>query len=116
MNEKGNIMKKPLFIAIPLALSAGLMLATPASAADWNKGNNIKVELRQLDRQINYLPGLSHREEAQLERRVDNAQALLRRYSRNGLSRVERQTLNNRITAIKADMRKQSRDRNQSRR
>ena len=108
-------MKKSLF-ALPIALGAGLMLSTPASAANHNNGNQLRAEIRQLDRQIDRAPGLSNREEARLERRVDNLQTFQRRFARNGYNRGELKVLNNRISAIRADLRTEARDGDRRRR
>ncbi len=102
-------MTKTFTIALPLAIGAGLMSATPASAATYHGAKEIRAELRQLDRQINRMPGLNYREEMRLERRIDNVQALQRRYARNGFSRIELRTLRTKVNAIKASIRYQAR-------
>ncbi|MEP2735871.1 MAG: hypothetical protein ABJP34_06195 [Erythrobacter sp.] len=96
-------------IALPLAIGAGLLSATPANAATYNGASEIRAELRQLDRQVNRMHGLTYREEARLERRIDNVQALQRRYARNGYSRTELRTLKSKVNSIKATIRFQSR-------
>ena len=95
-------------IALPLAIGAGLLSATPASAATYNSASEIRAELRQLDRKIDRMNGLTYREEARLERRIDNVQALQRRYARNGYSRVELKALNRKVNAIKTTIHYQS--------
>ena len=64
---------KMLFLAAPLALAAGALLGSPASAQSWNRGypGQLRAEIAQLDRQIDRTRGLSNREERVLERRVD---------------------------------------------
>ena len=103
-------MTKTFLLTIPLALTASAMIAAPASAAAPHKGSKISHELRQLDRKINVLPGLSYSEEARLERRVSKVRALNRRYIRNGYSRAELRTLNRRIASIESSIRYQARD------
>lgn len=108
--------KKAFLLAIPLALGASLMAAAPASAKGVSNGSNIRAEIRQVDRQIGNIRGLSNREEAQLERRVDNLQRLQQRYSRGGYNRTELRRLNAGLVSIKADIRSQSRDGNRNHR
>ena len=105
-------MKSKFTIALPLAIGAGLMSATPASAANFYGAKEIRTELRMLDRQIDRKKGLSYREQVRLERRIDNVQALQRRYARNGYSRNELRILNQKVGAIKASIRYQARDSN----
>lgn len=105
-------MIKKIIFAAPIALGATLMLATPATAASYNSGSQIRTELRQLDRQIGLIRGLSKREEIALDRKVDNLQSLQRIYARNGYSNVELRSLNRQLTSLKSQVRIQSRDRN----
>ena len=109
MNEKDFAMKKTLFATLPLALGASLMVATPASAANWNNPNSVRAEINQLDRQIDRTRGLSKRQEARLDQRVTSLRSLYRQYKRGGINRAERRTLNKRLTSIRHSVRIQSR-------
>lgn len=90
-----------LFLAAPLALAAGALLTTPASAANWNNGRELRAEINQLDRQVDRARGLSRSEENRLQNQVDQLQRLYRNYARNGLSRGEVSVLNTRIGMIR---------------
>lgn len=100
-----------LSFALPLALAAGLLIAAPASAANWSNPRSVNAEIRQLDRQIDRATGLTRREEARLASRVDRLQSLYRSYLRGGINRNEMRSLENQLNSIKADLRTQSRDR-----
>jgi predicted RNase H-like nuclease (RuvC/YqgF family) len=106
-------MKKILFAA-PLALAAGSLLASPASARDWNYGNpgQLRAEIAQLDRQIDRAPGLSNREERALEARADRLQSLYRAYARHGFTRAEVRSLENEIASLRVAIQRQAHDRN----
>lgn len=101
---------KKFLIAAPLALAAGALLTTPASAARWNSASQIRAEIAQLDRQVDRARGLSGREEQRLDRKVDQLQALYRSYARNGLTRGEITVLGNRIDTIRNQLARQSHD------
>jgi hypothetical protein len=101
---------KKILIAAPLALAA--VLATPASAASWNNAGQLRAEINQLDRQIDNVRGLSSREDQRLENQVDRLQNLYRSYARGGFTRNELRTLDSQVTAVKAQVFAQSRDRN----
>ncbi|HYD26007.1 MAG TPA: hypothetical protein VEB68_14565 [Croceibacterium sp.] len=101
---------KKFLIAAPLALAAGAVLATPASAATLHAGQ-IRSEIAQLDRQVDRANGLSRAESVRLERQVDQLQSLYQRYARRGFNRDELQTLNARIGSVKAALHTTSRDR-----
>lgn len=103
---------KKFLIAAPLALAAGALLTTPASAARWNSASQIRAEIAQLDRQVDRARGLSPREEQQLERRVDQLQSLYRSFARNGLNRAEIGALNSRIDTVRNQLARQANDRN----
>ena len=45
-------MTKKFLIAGPLALAAGALLVTPASAASFSNPGQIRAEIQQLDRQV----------------------------------------------------------------
>src|SRR5262245_57103020 len=98
-------------IAAPLALAAAAALATPASAASWTSPSQIRSEIAQLDRQVDHLRGLSPREEARLSNQVDRLQATYRSYARGGFTRGELQRLDGQLSAIRAQVYAQSRDR-----
>lgn len=101
---------KKLLLAAPLALAAGAMLSTPASAADWYDGRQIRAEINQLERQVDRARGLSRNEEARLERQVDQLQKLYRNFARNGLSRGEVSALNSRINIVRNQLAKATND------
>jgi hypothetical protein len=101
---------KKLFLAAPLALAAGALLTTPASAASWNNGYQLRAQISQLDRQIDRSRGLSHSEENRLHNQVDQLQKLYTRYARNGLSRGEISVLNTRIGMVRNQLIRQSND------
>lgn len=102
-------------IAPALAVSLTLGAAVPASAATFfNNGANVKVEIAQLDRQIDIAKArhqLSWQESASLEKQVDRLQSLYRTYSRNGLTRAELRTLDNQIDNVKQNLARQTHDR-----
>lgn len=104
-------MKKLLFAA-PLALAAGALFGSPASAQSWhnNNGGQLRAEIAQLDRQVNNTRGLSNREERALQQRVDRLRNLYRRYARGGLNRGEVQTLEREIGAVRVAVERQSHD------
>ena len=104
-------MTKKLLLAAPLALAAGALLATPASARDWNYGgNNLRAEIAQLDKQVDRTRGLSNREERALQLRVDRLQNLYRSYARHGFTRAEVQTLQREIASVRVAIERQSHD------
>jgi len=99
---------KKFLIAAPLALVAGALLTTPASAASWNDARQIRAELNQLDRQIDRARGLSRSEENRLSNKVDQLQQLYSRYARNGFTRGELSVLNTRIDMVRNQLIRQS--------
>ena len=103
---------KKIFLAAPLALAAGALLSSPAAAQTWNHGNpgQLRVEIAQLDKQVDRTRGLSNREERALERRVDRLQSLYRSYARHGFSRAEVQTLQREIASVRVAIQRQARD------
>jgi hypothetical protein len=111
MNKGNHAMNKKLLFAAPLALAAGALLTTPASAAGWNNnGGQIRAEIAQLDRQVDQARGLSNREERALNQRVDRLQNLYRSYARNGFTRSEVQTLDREIASVRVALQRQSHD------
>jgi len=107
-------MTKRFFLAAPLALAAGALLVTPASAASLSNPGQIRAQIQQLDRQIERSRGLSGREEQRLQNRVDRLQDLYRAYARGGFSRAELQRLDRELSATKVQVYHQSLDRNGS--
>jgi hypothetical protein len=105
-------MTKKLPFAAPLALAASALLVTPASAANVSNPGQIRAEIQQLDQQIERSRGLSGREEQRLQNQVDHLQELYRTYARGGFSRAELQRLDRELSATKAQVYQQSRDRN----
>jgi hypothetical protein len=92
---------KKFLIAAPLALAAGALLTTPASAANWHDARQIRTELNQFDRQIDRTRGLSRSEENRLQNQVNQLQKLYSRYARNGFSRGEISVLNTRLDMVR---------------
>ncbi|WEK46180.1 MAG: hypothetical protein P0Y56_14345 [Candidatus Andeanibacterium colombiense] len=90
-------------IAPALAASLALGVAVPATAAPFNGAGNIRQQITQLDRRIDQAERqhqLSRKEAQQLGRQVDQVQALQARYARNGFTRAELRTLDQRIDAV----------------
>jgi TolA-binding protein len=109
-------MMKKFLLAAPLALAAGALLASPASAASFSNPGQIRGEIQQLDRQVDRTRGLSGREEQRLQNQVDRLQDLYRSFARDGFSRGELQRLDRELTAVKMQVFQQSRDGNRSNR
>ena len=105
-------MNKKLLFAAPLALAAGALLTTPASAAGWSNNNagQLRTQIAQLDRQVDRSHGLSNREERALQQRVDRLQNLYRSYARGGFTRGEVQTLQREIASVRIAVQRQSHD------
>lgn len=103
---------KKFLIAAPLALAAGAIVATPASAAPFANAGQLRAEIAQLDRQVDNLRGISPREEKRLEAQVDQLQRLYRDYARGGFTRSELQRLEGQVNTVKAQIFAQSHDRN----
>lgn len=101
-----------ILTAVPLALAAAAVLATPASAAAPLNAGKIRAEIQQLDRQVDRMRGLSNREEKRLEGQVDRLEALYRNYARGGFTRSELQRLDSQVNAVKAQVYAQAHDRN----
>jgi hypothetical protein len=103
---------KRLLFAAPLALAAGALLASPASARGWNdnNGGQLRAEIAQLDKQIDRSRGVSNREERALDQRVDRLQSLYRSYARHGFTRSEVQTLEREIASVRTAIARQAHD------
>lgn len=99
-------------VASALAASLALGIAAPASAAVFNPGQ-LRQEIAQLDNRIDRAEArrtISHREAQQLERQVDRLQDAFRSYARGGFSRYELASLNNQIESVKRQLRAERRD------
>ena len=75
--------------------------------------SNIRSEINDLNRQINRAEErrtISKREANTLKRDVTQVQRLYTSYARNGLSRDETRTLQNRVDRIQSALKKHSRD------
>ena len=105
-------MTKKFLLAAPLALAAGALLTSPASAAWHANPGQLRVEIAQLDRQIDRKAGVSNREERVLEQRVDRLQNLYRSYARRGFTNAEVRTLEREIASVRVAIQRQSHDRN----
>jgi len=103
---------KKLLLAAPLALAAGALFGSPASAQSWNAANpgQLRAEIAQLDRQVDRTRGLSNREERALENRVDRLQWLYRTYARHGFTRAEVRTLEREIASVRVSVQRQAHD------
>ena len=103
---------KKLLLAAPLALAAGALLGSPASAQSWNYSNagQLRAEIAQLDRQIDHGRGISNREERALHQRVDRLQNLYRNYARGGFTRSEVNSLQREIASVRVAIERQSHD------
>jgi hypothetical protein len=100
-----------ILLAAPLALAAGALLASPASAQSWNNNaGQLRAEIAQLDKQVDRTRGLSNREERALEKRVDRLQSLYRNYARHGFTRNEVQALQREIASVRVALQRQSHD------
>jgi hypothetical protein len=103
-------MTKKFLLAAPLALAAGALLSSPASAAWHANPGQLRAEIAQLDRRIDRSHGISNREERALEARVDRLQSLYRSYARHGFTRGELRSLEREIAAVRNAIARQSHD------
>jgi hypothetical protein len=104
-------MTRKFLLAAPLALAAGALLTSPASARGWNdNAGQLRAEIAQLDRQVDRSRGVSDREEGALEQRVDRLQGLYRNYARHGFTRNEVRSLQREIASVRVAIQRQSRD------
>ena len=102
---------KKLLLAAPLALAAGALLGSPASAQNWNNnGGQLRAQISQLDKQVDHTRGLSKAEKRALNQRVDRLQSLYRSYARGGFTRAEVSRLNVEIGQVRAAIANQSHD------
>lgn len=108
------------FLISAAVLSASLAAAAPATAAqNYRGGDNIKQQLDQIEDRIERAEqrrAISHREAQQLDNRVDRLEDLYDRYRRNGLTRNERQDLQQRINSLRQQIRFERNDGNRHRR
>jgi len=111
------MLNSKLFLFAPVALAAGAIVATPASAAGWGNVSNIKSEIAQFDRQLDRHQrngALSRNEARDLQRKVDALDNLFDRYKRGGFTRAEATTLSNRLDSLQSELareiRKERRD------
>jgi hypothetical protein len=104
-------MTRKFLLAAPLALAAGALLTTPASARGWaDNAGQLRAEIAQLDRQVDRSHGISNREERALERRVDRLRSLYRDYARHGFTRNETRSLQREIASVRVAVERQSHD------
>ncbi len=104
-------------IIVPaLAASLALGAAVPASAAPGrSEGFGVRQEIQQLDRKIEQAEQrrLISRDEAnKLDRSLNQVERLHQTYARNGLSRAELRTLDNRLDAVERQLTREIADRN----
>ena len=104
--------KKATFIAAPLALAAGLALATPAAARDYSPFQ-MHLEICQLHQQVERI-GDGNRFTNAEYRRMQNAVELLddtyREFGRDGFSNREVSVLSDRIDNVRSRINTQARD------
>jgi hypothetical protein len=111
--QRIDAMTRKFLLAAPLALAAGALLTSPASARGWqDNAGQLRAEIAQLDRQVDRNRGISNREERALEQRVDRLQGLYRSYARYGFTRNEARSLQREIASVRVAIQRQSRDRN----
>jgi len=108
-------------IAPALFASLALGAAVPASAQPWQKPgrDNYSQQINQLDRQVERAEQrriISSREASVLDRKVNQLNLLHRKLSRDGLSRSERQTMDQQIANVQRLIAREAVDRNGHRR
>lgn len=118
---------RKFLIAAPLALAAAAVLTTPAAAQGYGRHNNsgwnnngwdnsrdLRSQINQLDREVDRAQNrrlISNREAQRLDREVNQLERLHAQYARNGFSRVELRTLENRIDQVQRMVRNEINDR-----
>jgi hypothetical protein len=113
--------------ALIAAMSAGIAVA-PAQAAPYGRHDagrptpvrnaNIRADINGLNRDIDRAAArrtISNREATSLKRDAYQVQRLYTQYARNGLTRAETQTLQNRVDRIHVALRAERRDRDNRR-
>jgi len=101
------------------AASLALGAAVPASAASWNNGGDLRQQINQLDRKVDQAERrhlISRQEANRLDRLVNDLQAQHARFARNGFTRAELRTLDQRIDTVDRQIDKEIRDRDGHRR
>ncbi|MGX7953725.1 hypothetical protein ACWPM1_14330 [Tsuneonella sp. HG249] len=99
-------------VASALAASLALGIAAPAAAAVWNPGQ-LRQEIAQLDHRIDRAEArrtISQREARHLDNQVDRLEDAFRSYARGGFTRYELASLNNGIDRVKSQLRAERRD------
>jgi hypothetical protein len=134
-NLRINIMRKLTKIVAPALIAAmGLgAAAIPAEAAPYGhqdngrhdagrptpvRNANIRADINGLNRAIDQAAArrtISNREATGLKREAYQVQRLYAQYARNGLTRSETQTLQNRVDRIHVALRAERRDRDNRR-
>ena len=102
-------------ILIATMLVSGVAMAAPANAQSYNHrgGERIERQLEQIVDRIHRAEDrdiISKREEGRLLRQARQIDRLNDRYRRNGLTHWERQDLQNRVHALRQDLRFERRD------
>lgn len=101
-------------VASALAASLAMGIAVPASAAALNPGS-LRQEIAQLDSRIDRAEArrtISHREAQQLDRQVLRLQDAFRTYARGGFTRYELASLDNGINQVRRQLQVERRDAN----
>jgi hypothetical protein len=102
-------------LAIPAVLAA-LAAAAPAAAYPHRTdGEALRRDIAQLENRLDRLDDtrrISGREEARLDRSIDQLKRTWSRYARDGFTRGERQSLSAQIDRVRYDLQRQARDRN----
>jgi len=100
-------------VAAPLALAAGLALATPASAQRADGPRELRAEINQLDEDVERIADgrrFTNAELQQARTAVDRLEERYRQYGRDGFSRGELNELNDRIGNARQRIFAQARD------
>lgn len=122
-------MRKFNKIVVPALIAAlGLSVALPAQAQQYRqhdagrptpvRDSNIRADINGLNRDIDRAAArrtISNREAASLKREAIQVQRLYSSYARNGLTRTETRTLQNRVDRIHVALRAERRDRDRRR-
>lgn len=101
-------------LAASLALGAAVpALAAPAYGKSYAGGQELRNEIRQLDRRIDqalYRHQITRREAASLSARLDRLQLQLGRFARDGLTRWEVNAIDNQLDVFRSQLRREISD------
>lgn len=105
-------------IIAPAVLASLAFGALPAQAATPGRANAIRVQIDQLQRTVarnDWRGRISDREAAGIRRDIRQLQWQFRDFNRNGLNQREMTILEQRIRAVRAELRMERRDRDHHR-